>query len=102
MSLALSASRTTRSRRMPDTVDDRSHWPTPEIPPAPVSAKTHGDPRTWTAEQWEAFSAWAHSLKDYGPGTRKQRQSNGQYKKHSRVKTNRARQGAKEKTRRRD
>jgi len=59
------------------STDDRSHWPTPEIPPAPVSAKTHGDPRFWTPEQWEQFSAWAHSLKDYGPAPRRKRPKPG-------------------------
>lgn len=35
-----------------EIVDDRSHWPTPEIPPSPVSAKTHGPAINWTPEQW--------------------------------------------------
>lgn len=54
-----------------------SHWPTPELPPAPVSAKTHGDPRNWTPEQWAEFSAWAHSLKDYGPAPRRKKSRAG-------------------------
>lgn len=44
-------------------------WPTPDLPPAPISAKTHGDPRAWTKEQWVEFRKWAASLKDY-PGER--------------------------------
>lgn len=43
------------------------HWPTPEIPPAPVSAKTHGDPVNWTKEQWDQFHEWASNLRHYGP-----------------------------------
>lgn len=41
-------------------------WPTPEIPKAPISAETHGDPSTWTMFEWVPFRKWALSLKDYG------------------------------------
>ena len=57
---------------MPDE-QDRSHWPTPEIPEPPVSAETHGDPSTWTMFEWIPFREWALSLKDYGPAPRKKR-----------------------------
>lgn len=43
------------------------------LPKAPISAKTHGDPRTWTAEQWAIFSEWASSLKDYPPQRERKR-----------------------------
>lgn len=42
-------------------------WPTPEIPKAPISVETHGDPSTWTELfEWVPFRKWALSLKDYG------------------------------------
>jgi|SRR5215471_891658 len=42
-------------------------WPTKHMPRAPVTARRDGDPRNWTAEQKQAFHAWALRLKDY-PG----------------------------------
>jgi hypothetical protein len=44
-------------------------WPTPDLPPAPVSVQTHGPVSNWTDEQWAAWRKWAISLKDY-PGER--------------------------------
>jgi hypothetical protein len=42
-------------------------WPTPELPPAPVSVETHGPVSCWTPEQWTAWRKWASSLNHY-PG----------------------------------
>lgn len=37
------------------------------LPRAPVSVKTHGDPKQWTEETWIKFRKWALSLKAHGP-----------------------------------
>lgn len=56
--------------------DLNDHWPTPELPPAPVSVQTHGPVSGWTElYEWMPFHKWALSLKNYGPKTKNIRRS---------------------------
>lgn len=53
-----------------------------KIPKAPISAKTHGDPRLWTEEQWRLFLEWARNLKNF-PDKRVSKGKKGKAKRTS-------------------
>ncbi len=54
-----------------------NHWPTPEIPKAPISAETHGEPKGWLELEWAVWREWAISLKGYGPPKKEKRNVQG-------------------------
>jgi capsid protein len=59
------------------------------FPSAPVSVRTHGDPRTWSGDDWDRFHAWALSLKADAPAKKKNGKRNSPRNSRTRKSTRR-------------